>query len=141
MATCNLAMGATLVLAGGGAYSLDNVLLKRSPGLADRARFRWLAGSLPLPLRDTAFRNLGLAVLAAVLAFDIGTYSYYRGSVVTPFHSGPVSPTLHHFALSNGALLPDGGVGFQHYLDARTAEPAHIMKAGPALSEIAATPR
>src|SRR6266446_10246637 len=77
MAACNLAMGATLVLAGGGAYSLDNVLLKRNPGLADRAWFRWLSGSLPLPLTDTAFRNLGLAVLAAVLAFDIGTYSYY----------------------------------------------------------------
>src|SRR5229473_1574170 len=58
MAACNLAMGATLVLAGGGAYSLDNVLLKRKPGLADRAWFRWLAGCLPLPLTDTVFRNL-----------------------------------------------------------------------------------
>jgi thiosulfate dehydrogenase [quinone] large subunit len=130
MAACNLAMGATLVLAGGGAYSLDNVLLKRSPGLAGRAWFRWLAGSRPLPLTDTAFRHLGLAVLAAVLAFNIGTYSYYRGSVITPFHSGPVSPTRHHFALSNGALLPDGGVKFQIYLDGGTPEaPAHIMKA------------
>jgi len=130
MAACNLAMGATLVLVGGGAYSLDNVLLKRNTGLADRAWFRWLAGSLPLPLTDTAFRNLGLAVLAAVLAFNIGIYSYYRGSVVTPFHSGPVSPTRHHFALSDGALLPDGGVKFHIYLDGGTPEaPAHIMKA------------
>jgi uncharacterized membrane protein YphA (DoxX/SURF4 family) len=130
MATCNLAMGATLVLAGGGAYSLDNVLLKRSPRLADRAWFRWLAGSLPLPLADTTFRNLGLAVLAAVLGFNIGTYSYYRGSVLTPYHGGPVSPSRHHFALSNGALLPDGGVRFQIYLDGGTPEaPAHIMKA------------
>src|ERR1700736_752338 len=30
MAACNLAMGATLVLAGGGPYSLDNFLLKRN---------------------------------------------------------------------------------------------------------------
>jgi thiosulfate dehydrogenase (quinone) len=110
MAACNLAMGATLVLAGGGAYSLDNVLLESNPGLADRAWFRWLAGRLPLPLADRAFRDLGLAVLAAAPVFNIGTYSYYRGSVVTPFRSGPVSPTRHHFALSNGALLPDGGV-------------------------------
>jgi thiosulfate dehydrogenase [quinone] large subunit len=130
MAACNLAMGATLMLAGGGAYSLDNVLLKRSPRLADRAWFRWLAGSLPLPLADTAFHNLGLAVLAAVLAFDIGTYGYYRGSVLTPYHGGPVSPSRHHFALSNGALLPDGGVKFHIYLDGGTPEaPAHIMKA------------
>ena len=130
MATCNLAMGATLALAGGGAYSLDNVLLKHSPRLAERTWFRWLAGSLPLPLADTAFRNLGLAVLAAVLAFNIGTYSYYRGSVLTPYHGGPVSPSRHHFALSNGALLPDGRVKFQIYLDGGTpAAPAHIMKA------------
>jgi thiosulfate dehydrogenase [quinone] large subunit len=130
MATCNLAMGATLVLAGSAAYSLDNVLLKRSPRLADRTWLRWLGGGLPLPLPDTAFRNLGLAVLAAVLAFDIGTYSYYRGSVLTPYLGGPVSPSRHHFALSNGALLPDGGVRFQIYLDGGTPEaPAYIMKA------------
>jgi thiosulfate dehydrogenase [quinone] large subunit len=76
------------------------------------------------------FRNLGLSVLAVVLAFNIGTYSYYRGSVVTPFHGGPVSPTRHHFALGHGALLPDGGVTFQIYLDGGTPEaPAHIMTA------------
>jgi thiosulfate dehydrogenase (quinone) len=130
MAACNLAMGATLVLAGAGAYSLDNVLLKRNPDLVDRAWFRWLAGSLPMPLTESAFRNVGISVLVAVLAFNIGTYSYYRGSVVTPFHSGPVSPTRHHFALSHGVLLPNGGVKFQIYLDGGTAEaPAHIMKA------------
>ena len=59
MAGCNLAMGATLVLAGSGAYSLDNVLLDRNPRLSDRAWFRWLGGSLPLPLTDTAFRISG----------------------------------------------------------------------------------
>src|SRR6202022_3807270 len=101
-----------------------------NPGQAAPPWFPWPAGSRPLPLTDTAFRNLGLAVLAAVLAFDIGTYSYYRGSVVTPFHSGPVSPTRHHFALSNGALLPDGGVKFRIYLDGGTpSAPAHIMQA------------
>ncbi len=130
IAACNLAMGATLMLAGGGAYSLDNVLLQRNPGLASRPWFRWLAGSLPLPPSDMAFRNFGLAVLTAVLAFDIGTYSFYRGSVVTPYHSGPVSPTQHHFALSDGVVLPDGGLRFHIYLDGGTpAAPAHIMKA------------
>ena len=130
MAACNLAMGATLLLAGSGAWSLDNVLLRRNPALAGRPWFRWSAGSLPLPLGDTAFRNLGLLVLAGVLAFDIGTYSYYRGSVVTWFHSGPVSPTRHHFTLTQAVLLPDGGVRFHIYLDGGTPEaPAHIMAA------------
>jgi thiosulfate dehydrogenase [quinone] large subunit len=130
MAACNLAMAATLLLAGSGAYSLDNVLLARRPRLARRAWFRWLAGCLPLPLSDTAFRNLGLAMLAAVMAFNLATYSYYRGSIVTPFHSGRVSPTSHHFTLSDGQLLADGTVRFGIYLDGGTADtPAHIMKA------------
>src|SRR5258705_5947078 len=130
MAACNLAMGATLVLAGSGAYSLDNLLLKRNPGPAERTWFPWLAGSLPLPLTDTAFRNPGPAVLAAVLAFNIGTYNYYRGSVVTPFHGGPVSPTKHHLTLSQAELLPDGSVRFHVYLDAGTPEaPAHVVAA------------
>jgi thiosulfate dehydrogenase (quinone) len=93
MAACNLAMGATLVLAGSAAFSIDNVLLTRNPGLGRGAWFRWPGGSLPFPLTGRGFRNLGLAVLAAVLAFNVGTYGYYRGSVVTPFHGGPVSPT------------------------------------------------
>jgi uncharacterized membrane protein YphA (DoxX/SURF4 family) len=130
MAACNLAMGATLLLAGSGACSLDNVLLRRNPALANRAWFRWTSGSLQLPMTDTGFHKLGMIALACVLVFDIGTYSHYRGSVVTPFHGGPVSPTKHHFTLTNAASLPDGGVRFHIYLDGGTPEaPAHIMKA------------
>jgi hypothetical protein len=120
--------------------SLDNVLLKRNPGLAHRTWFRWLAGSLPLPLTDTAFRNLGLAVLAVVLAFDVATYSYYRGSVVTLFHGGPVSPTRHHFALSNGALLPDGGVKF-HSKFILLRKPSYLISCSQSLPAGASSAR
>jgi uncharacterized membrane protein YphA (DoxX/SURF4 family) len=130
MAACNLAMGATLLLAGSGAYSLDNLLLRRNGALADRGWFRWAAGSLPLPMTDRGFHTLAMVVLAGVVAFNVGTYSYYRGSVVTAFHGGPVSPTKHHFSLANAVLLADGGVRFHIYLDAGTPEaPAHVMKA------------
>lgn len=130
MAACNLAMGATLLLAGSGAYSVDNALLRRHPRLVQRAWFRWAAGSLPLPLGDAAYRRLGLAILALVLAFNVGTYGYFRGSVVTPYHSGPVNPTTHHFTLSDGRLLSDGAVRFDIYLDGGTPGiAAHIMKA------------
>src|SRR6201988_85189 len=50
MAACNLAMGATLLLGGSGAYSIDNVLIRRNSQLAEKHWFRWMAGSLPLPL-------------------------------------------------------------------------------------------
>ena len=52
MAACNLAMGTTLLLGGSGAYSLDNVLLRRKPALANNAWFRRAGGSLPLPQGD-----------------------------------------------------------------------------------------
>ncbi len=130
MAAANLAMGTTLLLAGGGGYSADNVLLARQPHLAARAWFRWIGGALPLPQTDPAFGRLALALFAFVAVFDVGTYSYYRGSVVTPFHGGPVSPTRHHFTLDHAALMPDGSVRFHIYLDGGTPEaPAHIMQA------------
>ena len=130
MAACNLAMGATLLLGGSGVYSIDNVLVRRNPELAEKPWFRWAAGSLPLPLKDIAFRKLALVVLGFVLVFDVGTYSYYRGSVVTPFHGGPVSPTKHHLTLSEARLLPDGSVRFHVYLDAGTPEaPVHVVAA------------
>jgi thiosulfate dehydrogenase [quinone] large subunit len=73
---------------------------------------------------------MALAVLGLVLVFDIGTYNYYRGSAVTPFHGGPVSPTKHHLTLSDARLLPDGSVRFHVYLDAGTPEaPVHVVAA------------
>ena len=130
MAACNLAMGASLLLAGSGAYSLDNVLLHRNPALAGKQWFRWMSGSLPLPQTDSGFRKLALAVLAFVVIFNVGTYNYYRGSVLTSFHGGPVSPVKHHLTLSQAELLPDGSVRFHVYLDAGTPEaPVHVVAA------------
>jgi uncharacterized membrane protein YphA (DoxX/SURF4 family) len=130
MAACNLAIGASLLLGGSGAYSLDNVLLHRKPARAERQWFRWMSGSLPLPQTDGGFRKLAFALLAFVVVFNVGTYSYYRGSVLTPFHSGPVSPTKHHLTLDHAVLLPDGSVRFHVYLDAGTPEaPVHVVAA------------
>ncbi len=130
MVACNLAMGTTLLLGGSGAYSLDTILLRRKPALANNAWFRWAGGSLPLPQGDAGFRNLALALFAFVAIYDVGTYSYYRGSVVTPFHGGPVSPTKHHVTLTNGALLADGSVRVHTYLDAGTPEAQlHLVSA------------
>ncbi len=130
MAAANLAMGVTLFLAGAGAYSLDNRLLARSPALAERRWFRWLCGSLPLPLSDRGFNRLAFLLLAFVVAFDVGTYSYYRGSVVTPFHGGPVSPSQHHLSMDGGALRPDGAVEAHAYIDGGTPDvPSYIVAA------------
>ena len=129
MASCNVAMGATLMLAGGGAYSLDNVWLRRNPALGQQTWFRWCGGSLKLPLSNERFRNMALSFLAFVLVFDVGLYNYYRGSVLTPYHGGPVSAAAHHLTLSEAAILADGGVRFTIALNGGTpAVPAHVMK-------------
>jgi uncharacterized membrane protein YphA (DoxX/SURF4 family) len=130
MAACNLAIGATLMLGGSGAFSLDNALLARKPALAERGWFRWMSGALPLPMRSGTFQKLALAVFAATVIFNVVTYNYYRGSVITPFHGGPVNPSKHHFTLTDGVLLPDGPVRFHAYLDGGTpAAPSNVMTA------------
>ena len=87
-------------------------------------------GSLPLPQSDRAFRTLALTLFAFVAVYNVGTYSYFRGSVVTPFHGGPVSPTTHHLTMREGKVSADGQVSFHVYLDGGTPEaPAHVVDA------------
>src|SRR6266481_3475219 len=71
-----------------------------------RRRFRFTAA----PSRKPRWRYF-----AATVAFNVATYNYYRGSVITPFHGGPVSPSKHHLDLTEGVLLPDGAVRFHAY--------------------------
>lgn len=126
----HMAMGTTIFLCGSHVYSLDNVLLKKKPHLADSRVFRLYCGSLPMSLSAGGYKKLALWLLAFVVVFDVGTYSYYRRSVVTPYHHGPVSPTTHHIALSEGQLLGNGLVSVHAYLNAGTPEaPEHIMEA------------
>jgi thiosulfate dehydrogenase [quinone] large subunit len=128
MAASTTAMGIALILAGAGAWSLDRALSQRFPSLAERSWFRWLGGAQPLPLSERAFEVLALVLTACVIGFVVATYSYYRGSVVTAFHSGPVSPSVHHLSLQDGQLLANGSVRFHVYVDGGTeAVPAHIM--------------
>ena len=130
MAACNLAIGATLMLGGSGAFSLDNALLARTPTVAERGWFRWTSGALPLPMRSGTFQKIALAVFAGTVVFNVATYNYYRGSVVTPFHGGPVSPSKHHLSLTEGVVLPNGAVRFHAYLDGGTpAAPSNVMTA------------
>jgi uncharacterized membrane protein YphA (DoxX/SURF4 family) len=130
MGACNLAIGATLMLGGSGAFSLDSTMLARRPALATRGWFRWMSGALPLPVRSGSLQTLALAVFAATVAFNVATYDYYRGSVITPFHGGPVSPGKHHLSLTDGVLLSSSAVRFHAYLDGGTpAAPSNIMTA------------
>jgi thiosulfate dehydrogenase [quinone] large subunit len=128
MAASNFGMGITLLLVGGGAYSIDNWMMKRNPALAQKGWFRWLGGSLPLPLSDGAFKKLALTLFWIAVIFIVATYSYYRGSVITPFHGDPTGVKAHHVKMTDVQVLPDGRVDVHMYIDAGTASvPAHII--------------
>src|SRR5260370_33061282 len=99
-------MGGAVMVGGSAGFSVENALLARKPTLAQRGWFRWMSGALPLPMRSGTFQNLALAVFAATVVFNVATYDYYRGSVITPFHGGPVSPPKHHLHLTECRLLP-----------------------------------
>src|SRR5437588_656917 len=110
------------------ANTFQSAMLARTPTLAERGWFRWMSGALPLPVGSGTFQKLALAVFAATVVFNVATYNYYRGSVVTPFHGGPVSPGKHHLSLTEGVVLPNGAVRFHAYLDGGTpAAPSNVM--------------
>lgn len=129
MAACNFAMGATLVLAGGGAWSVDSLLARRKPYLLRRRWFQWLGGTEPLPLSEAGLKKAGALMLVLTVVFVVGTYNYYRGSVYSPFHSGPVSAKAHHWTLDEGRLDADGAVSFGAFVDAGTPEAASYVVA------------
>lgn len=130
MAAANFGMGITLFLVGGGAYSIDNWLLKKKPALVQNGWFRWLGGSEPLPLPDAAFKKLALILFWIAVIFIVATYSYYRGSVVTPFHGSPTGLKAHHIQMRDLQIAPDGSVTVHMYVNAGTASvPAHIISA------------
>lgn len=125
MAACNFGMGMALLAAGSSALSIDSVIARRRPALASAPWFSWIASG-PLPLR--MFRPFAIILLVITAAFVMLTYNYYRGSILTPFHSSPTSPSIHHFSVTGATVTPDGGVSFTLYLDGGTADdPAHVV--------------
>ncbi|MGY4434906.1 hypothetical protein ACVWWO_007383 [Bradyrhizobium sp. F1.13.1] len=81
-------------------------------------------------MRSSTFQKLAPAVFAAIVVFNVTTYSYYRGSVVTPFHGSPVSPSKHRLSLTDAVLLSNGAVRFHAYLHGGTpATPSNVKPA------------
>lgn len=55
-------------------------------------------------------------------------YGYYRGAILTPYHSGPVSSAKHHIQLSHAALGSDGRLGIDAYVNGGTpAVASHVI--------------
>jgi thiosulfate dehydrogenase (quinone) len=129
MAACNLATGVTLMLGGSSAFSLDSALLARKPALAERGWFRWISGALP-PNAKQHLSAVRVRGIRGDCDLQRRNYNHYRGSVITSFHSGPISPGEHHISLTDGVVLSSGAVRFHAYLDGGTpAAPSNVMEA------------
>lgn len=126
MAVANLSMGLSLALSGSSIYSIDHVLVHHQ-----RFKKKWwftVLGSGPLPY--SSLKRFSLILLIFTMFFTLLTYNYFRGSIITPYHSSEVSPGKHHLTLSNGQVNTDGSVIFLAYLDQGTsAVPGFIIRA------------
>ncbi|MHB8252626.1 MAG: TQO small subunit DoxD [Acidiferrobacter sp.] len=126
MASATFAMACTVFAAGSGLWSIDGWLMKRNPRLADAGWFRWL-GSAPFGARELDGWGKGLAIIA--ILFSLVFYNYYRGSIFSPFHSGPVSAGKHHIRLTHGSLSASGRLKVFAYLNGGTpAVPSHVVR-------------
>lgn len=125
MSICTLAMGITLFLTGSSVYSIDGLLLKHYPKLA---RNKWFLYTASGPLSYLTIERLALSFLIFIMLFTLGTYNYYRRSIVSHFYVA-ISPSMHHIAITNPILKKDGMVSFVAYVDSGTpATPAYIMR-------------
>ncbi|TAL60896.1 MAG: DoxX family membrane protein [Legionella sp.] len=126
MAVSTLAMGLTLFLMGGSAYSLDAWIIQRHPQVLQKTWFLFLNSG---PWADLKVRRTALFFLIFTMIFTVGTYDYYRGAIFTRYHSGPVNPDIFHLSLSDGQLEPNGSVCFKMTVDSGpSSTPYYIMR-------------
>lgn len=126
MAAATLSMGFALTLSGASIYSLDSFCIRKYPHLENRKWFTYLASG---PIGFSQFKISALCILGLTVAFTLWTYNYYRGSILTPYHTGPVSAGKHHITLSNGSFGPNGSIKFTLYVDGGTpAIPSNIIR-------------
>jgi uncharacterized membrane protein YphA (DoxX/SURF4 family) len=126
MAVATFSMGFALTLSGASIYSIDHFLIKKYPRLITQNWFCLVASG---PLNFERFKKVALSILGITILFTLFTYNYYRGSIFTPYHLGPVNAGRHHITLSHAALNPNGSITMTLYVDGGTpALPSNIIR-------------
>jgi uncharacterized membrane protein YphA (DoxX/SURF4 family) len=128
MAVSGVAMSSAIFLAGGGTWSLDNLIGRT--GWAKRNG--WSAWIFSGPLAPTTLKAWGLGLAAVAIVFTVGSYNMLFGAVVSPLHSR-VNFHRHDIALSQVTVATDGGVTFNAYVDPGPI-PARPMSLPPSWS-------
>jgi thiosulfate dehydrogenase [quinone] large subunit len=100
-----VAAGFTLMLTGGGCFTIDNRLLATHRRIASWKWFPWLAsGELPLP--ETRLRLLAVIGGVAIAGLTLFTNQYFHGGVWGKLHNLSVNPhvTIESARIDNDAL-------------------------------------
>lgn len=113
MAVSGVAMSSAVFLAGGGVWSLDNLIGRT--GWAERNG--WIAWVLSGPLPPARVKAAALLLAAVAVVFTVGSYNILFGAVVSPLHAR-VSFHRHNIALSDVTISADGAITFKAYVDA-----------------------
>jgi thiosulfate dehydrogenase [quinone] large subunit len=107
-------MSSALVVAGGGAWSLDERYLSHLGFAQSHPQVNWLTSG-PLPAEQ--LRKLALWLAGGSIVFTLLTYQILFGAIVSPLHSR-VAFHRYHVALSDVSVGADGEVRFSAYVDA-----------------------
>jgi thiosulfate dehydrogenase (quinone) len=114
MAAAGFAMGATLMVTGGGRWSLDHLILSRRSSLVGRKWFRALFSG-PFTPGSTSRWGIGLGITSFL--FTVVSYQLLHGAVISPLHAA-VSFKNYDVAITEVQVVPSGALHFKAYIDA-----------------------
>ena len=100
-----VAAGFTLMLTGGGSFSIDHRLLAIHSRITSWKWFPWLASG-ELPLAETSLRRLAVVGSVAIIGLTLFTNQYFHGGVWGELHNLSVNPhvTIKNPRIDNDAL-------------------------------------
>lgn len=100
-----LASGFTLFLSGGGAVSVDKLIMNKYPHLPGKKWFQWL-GSGNFPLSGPKLHKLALGGSMAILLISLYTNQVFHGGLWGPLHNKSVRPKIEisDAQINNGML-------------------------------------
>ena len=107
-----MAAGFTLMLTGGGSFTIDNHLLARHRKISSWKFFSWLASG-ELPLAETTLRRTAIVGGLAITGLTLFTNQYFHGGVWGKLHNLSVRP---HVTIGS-PVIADDALSFSVYRD------------------------
>lgn len=109
-----VATGLAIFLAGGGSYSIDNLLLRANPGLGEKGWFRWLFSGAIAAEDGRKLSRLTLVVSIIAAFVMLSTYQAIHNGLWGQLHNDSKKP---HLVLTAASAQADGTVKLNVYRD------------------------